>query len=71
MNIPYKCPACQSRNYRVVSKKKYHSGFSVGKAIVGSALFGTTGAIIGGASGKKKYIVKMRCKDCGYEEEYQ
>jgi len=68
--IPVKCPNCQSRNFRVMSKTKYHEGFSVGKAVVGTALFGTPGAVIGGLSGKKRYIIKMRCKDCGYEAEY-
>lgn len=69
--IPRKCPSCQSINYRVISKTKHREGFSVGKAIVGTALFGTPGTIIGGMSGKKKYIIKMRCKDCGYEEYYE
>lgn len=69
--IPTKCPACNSKNYLVVSKKKNNTGqFSVGKALVGTALLGTAGAIIGGMSGKKKVVIKMRCKDCGYEEEY-
>lgn len=68
--IPNKCPNCKSKNYRVVSKTKYREGFSVGKAVLGAALFGTPGTIIGGMSGKKKFIIKMRCKDCGYEEEY-
>ena len=70
--IPSKCPICQSKNYRFVSKRKVNTGqFSVGKAVVGTILFGTPGTIIGGASGKTKMTIKMRCKDCGHEEEYE
>lgn len=36
------------------SKGKTSGGLSLGKAVVGGALFGPTGAIIGGTTGKKK-----------------
>lgn len=38
---------------------------SVSKAVVGSVLFGTTGAILGGLMGSKKFILQLEIKNYG------
>ena len=51
-----RCPKCHSTSIAYDSKK-----VSVGRAIVGNAVAGPTGAIIGGLSGKKGYAVCLNC----------
>lgn len=51
-----RCPKCHSTSISYDSKK-----VSVGRAIVGNAVAGPTGAIIGGLSGKKGYAVCLNC----------
>lgn len=51
-----RCPKCNSTSLSYDSKK-----VSVGRAIVGNAVAGPTGAIIGGLSGKKGYAVCLNC----------
>ncbi len=53
------CPVCHSPY--ITTKNK---GFSIGKAVVGSVLFGPLG-LIGGASGSNK--LRLACMKCGYE----
>ena len=55
----YRCAACGSPN---VAKVEKNDGFSYGKALVGTAVFGTIGAVAG-INGKKRYVYS--CPDCG------
>ena len=51
-----KCPRCGSTSISYDTKK-----LSVGRAIVGDAVAGPTGAILGGLSSKKGYGVCLKC----------
>lgn len=51
-----KCPKCHSTSISYDTKK-----FSFGRALVGDALAGPTGAILGGLSSKKGYAVCLKC----------
>ena len=51
-----RCPKCRSTSISYDTKK-----LSVGRAIVGNAVAGPTGAIIGGLSSKKGYAVCLNC----------
>lgn len=66
MKAPRKCPMCkESAKWKKVDKT--NKGFSVGKAAVGAAIFGSIG-LVGGALGKKK--VSYYCGNCGFNHEY-
>lgn len=54
--IPF-CPKCHSTSLTYVDKK-----LSIGRAIVGGAIIGQTGALLGGLSSKKG---KVKCLNCG------
>ncbi|MGL4108314.1 hypothetical protein [Clostridium sp. LP20] len=56
--IPY-CPKCHSTSLTTKDKK-----LSVGRALVGGALIGGTGAVLGGLTSKK---VELLCMNCGYK----
>lgn len=43
-------------------------GFSVGKALVANALFGTTG-LVAGAGGRRRET--WACRECGFEHTYR
>ena len=51
-----KCPKCHSTSIAYDTKK-----LSVGRAIVGNAVAGAPGAVIGGLSSKKGYAVCLNC----------
>lgn len=51
-----KCPRCGSTSISYDTKK-----LSVGRALVGDAVAGPTGAILGGLSSKKGYGVCLKC----------
>ena len=51
-----KCPKCGSTSISYDTKK-----LSFGRALVGDALAGPTGAILGGLSSKKGYAVCLKC----------
>lgn len=51
-----KCPRCGSTSISYDTKK-----LSIGRAIVGDAIAGPTGAILGGLSSKKGYGVCLKC----------
>lgn len=51
-----KCPRCGSTSISYDTKK-----LSIGRAIVGDAVAGPTGAILGGLSSKKGYGVCLKC----------
>lgn len=55
--IPY-CPKCYSTSLTTADKK-----LSIGRAAVGGALLGGTGAILGGLTSKK---VELLCMNCGH-----
>lgn len=55
--IPY-CPKCKSTSLTTTNKK-----LSVGRAVVGGALLGGTGAVLGGLTSKK---VELLCMNCGH-----
>lgn len=55
--IPF-CPKCHSTSITYQDKK-----LSVGRAIVGGAVAGSTGAILGGISSKKG---NLKCLNCGH-----
>lgn len=50
------CPKCLSTNVQYTEKR-----LSIGRAIVGNAVAGPTGAILGGLSSKKGYAVCLNC----------
>lgn len=54
-----KCPRCKSTSISYVDKK-----LSIPRAVVGNALFGQTGAILGGLSSSNG---KCICLNCGYK----
>lgn len=56
------CPKCRSTNVQAVGQ--HRKGFSVGKAVAGTALSGGLGAIAGFA-GKNTKKVDMICMNCG------
>ena len=56
--IPY-CPKCHSTSLTTSDKR-----LSVGRAVVGGALLGGTGAVLGGLTSKKVNII---CMNCGYK----
>lgn len=56
-----KCPSCGSYLTDVVAVR--NDGFSAGKAVLGTALFGPLGGAVGGFSGEKKTTYK--CQKCG------
>lgn len=60
----YRCAACGSN--KVVTDKK-NEGYSITKGVVGTALFGTGGAIMG-ANGKSN--VYYHCAECGQTLSY-
>ena len=51
-----RCPKCHSTSISYDTKK-----LSVGRAIVGNAVAGPTGAILGGLSSNKGYAVCLKC----------
>ena len=55
----YRCAVCGSPN---VVKIEKNDGFSYSKALAGTAVFGTVGAVAG-INGKKSYAYS--CPDCG------
>lgn len=50
-----KCPKCRSTSI------SYQNKVSVGRAIIGGALAGSEGAVLGGLTGKKGYAVCLNC----------
>lgn len=56
-----RCAVCGSKR---VSKEIKKEGYNTKKGIIGSILFGTSGAIIGGSSGKEN--IYYHCADCGH-----
>ena len=56
--VPY-CPKCKSTSLTTTNKK-----LSVGRAVVGGALLGGTGAVLGGLTSKK---VELLCMNCGHK----
>ena len=62
MSKSIKCPKCKSTNIEVLGGG--NKNLSAGKAVVGGALVGIPGLLVGGMLGKKgKY--ELFCKDCG------
>ena len=60
----YRCEKCGSKNVNQVTEK---GGFSYGKAIAGTIVFGEIGAVAG-INGKEKTIFK--CQDCGHTSNF-
>ena len=56
--IPY-CPKCKSTSLTTTNKK-----LSLGRAVVGGALLGGAGAVLGGLTSKK---VELLCMNCGHK----
>ena len=56
-----RCAVCGSTRVVVERKKE---GFNQKKGMLGGMLFGTTGAIVGGASGNE--TIYYHCGDCGH-----
>ncbi|AGK95634.1 hypothetical protein [Clostridium pasteurianum] len=56
-HIPF-CPKCKSTQLTFVNKK-----LSIGRALLGGAALGETGAILGGITSKKG---KVKCLNCGH-----
>lgn len=50
------CPKCHSTSITYADKK-----LSIGRAVVGGAIIGAPGAILGGLSSKKGYAVCLNC----------
>ena len=61
------CPACK-RGYCWNDAGEVKEGVSVGKAVAGGVLFGIAGAVLGGVSGKRKYL--YACGNCGFSKAY-
>lgn len=53
--IPY-CPKCLSTSVQYTNKK-----LSIGRAMVGNKVFGEAGAIMGGLTSKKGYLICLNC----------
>jgi Zn finger protein HypA/HybF involved in hydrogenase expression len=51
-----KCPKCKSTSITYTNKK-----LSIGRTIVGGAILGAPGAVLGGLSSKKGYAVCLNC----------
>jgi DNA-directed RNA polymerase subunit M/transcription elongation factor TFIIS len=60
--IPY-CAKCKSQSVQYVERRKQ---LSVGRAVVGGALTGGLGAVVGAVSSNKHKGV-MKCLKCGNE----
>lgn len=61
-HIPF-CPKCHSTSLQYVENRKK---LSLGRAVVGGALIGPAGAVLGGLT-SKKYKGKVKCLNCGHE----
>ena len=60
------CPNCCKSGYWKKAGESYqNSGYSFSKGLVGTALFGTVGAVAG-INGKKNKIVQYMCSNCNY-----
>lgn len=57
-----KCPHCKSTNISFMDNNR--KSFSVGKAVAGSALIGSTG-VLAGFAGKKGKKNTWHCQECG------
>ena len=66
MSAPMGCPVC-GRIWHP-STGVYNSGFSAGKAVLGTVFFGPAGAVAGMAGNKKRVYT---CSHCGYSKEYK
>lgn len=62
MSKSIKCPKCKSTNIEVLGGGSKR--LSAGKAVIGGALAGPAGLLIGGMIGKKEKY-EVFCKDCG------
>ena len=60
-HIPY-CPKCHSTSLQYLEHRKK---LSIGRAVVGGALAGGAGAVLGGLT-SKKYKGKIKCLNCGH-----
>lgn len=60
-HIPY-CPKCHSTSIQYLEHRKR---LSLGRAIVGGAVAGAPGAVLGGLT-SKKYKGKVKCLNCGH-----
>lgn len=56
------CPKCKSINCEILDNSK--KGFSLGKAVAGSVIAPTGGALIG-FTGKRNKKPTFRCRSCG------
>lgn len=63
---PKVCQICGSVSWQRINT--YHTGFSVGKCIIGRVLFGHGGKWLGFAGKKRKVYA---CKDCRFVTEYE
>lgn len=62
-----RCYKCGSKNVQVEVEKD--KSYSIGKGLVGTALFGTGGAVMG-VNGKVTEHTKYICRACGYTESF-
>ena len=60
-HIPY-CPKCHSTSLQYLEHRKR---LSLGRAVVGGAVAGDVGAVLGGLT-SKKYKGKIKCLNCGH-----
>ena len=65
MRIPNKCPICGSTSWKRINS--YHTGFSLGKCVLGRMLFGRKGVLLG-LVGKKRKV--YACSDCHFVMDY-
>lgn len=62
-----RCYKCGSKNVQIETEKD--KSYSIGKGLVGTALFGTGGAVMG-VNGKVTENTKYVCRDCGCSENF-
>lgn len=63
-----RCERCGSKN--ITTNITSDRNFSVGKAFVGTALFGPGGAVMGAKNGKEQTTTWRICQNCGHVSEF-
>lgn len=67
MKIPNKCPMCGSASWRCVNV--YHTGYSFGKSLIATLLFGKKTGMWFGWLGKRRKM--YACQSCRFVMEYE
>lgn len=71
MKAPSKCPLCKEKKKWVKIDKRKQQSINLAGAVVGYALKGPIGGLIGAGTGKSKKYEQWACGNCGFSHEYE